>query len=53
MPLAMDSETFSAISRQHTMLKKLVCSSHSFVWRFCQRRPTATENDALAAPPWV
>ena len=30
-PFAKDSETFSAISRQHTTLKKLVRSSHSFV----------------------
>src|SRR5262249_8233139 len=53
VPFPIDSATFSAISRQHTTLRKLVCSSHSFVWRFCQRRLTATENDALAAPPAV
>jgi hypothetical protein len=49
-PLPMDSHTFSAISRQHTTLKKLVCSSHSWVLRFCHRRLTATPNDALATP---
>ena len=41
-PFASVSDTFSAISRQHTTLKKLVCSSHSLLWRFCQRRLTAT-----------
>ena len=52
-PLPSDSVTFSAISRQQTTLKKLVCSSHSLLWRFCQRRLTAMPNDALAAPPAV
>ena len=52
-PLPSDSETFSAISRQHTTLKKLVCSSHSCDWRFCHRRLTAIPKDALAAPPVV
>jgi hypothetical protein len=43
----------SRLLRQQTTLKKLVCSSHSCDWRFCQRRLTATPNDALAAPPVV
>jgi hypothetical protein len=34
-------------------LKKLTRSSHSFVWRFIQRRFTATPNEQLAAPPAV
>ena len=41
VPLDMESLTFSAMSPQHTTLKKLVRSSHSFVWRFCHRRLTA------------
>src|SRR5207237_8617862 len=49
-PFPSDSATFSAISRQHTTLKKLVCSSHSWVWRFCQRRLTATPKLAFAEP---
>src|SRR5205823_6037170 len=49
-PLVRDSLAFSAISRQHTMLKNEVASSHSFVWRFCQRRFTARPNVAVACP---
>jgi hypothetical protein len=53
VPLVIDSPMFSAISRQATTLKKETCSSHSWVWRFCQRRLTARPNDAVAAPPAV
>ena len=49
-PFPSDSATFSAISRQQTTLKNEVCSSHSWVLRFCHRRLTATPNDAFAAP---
>ena len=48
LPLAIESLTFSAMSPQQTTLKKLVRSSHSFVWRFCQRRLTAMPRRALA-----
>ena len=40
---------FSARSRQHTMLKKLVCSCHSPSW-LRQRRFTAIPRRQLAAP---
>ena len=44
------SLTFSAISRQHTTSKKDVASSHSWVWRFCQRRLTASPKEAVGWP---
>ena len=53
MPLPTDSDTFSAISRQHTTLKKEVRSSHSLVWRFIHRRFTARPNVAFGCPPEV
>ena len=37
-PLPRLSAAFSAMSRQHTMSKNDVASSHSWVWRFCHRR---------------
>src|SRR5205814_36008 len=49
-PFCRDSLVFSAISRQHTTLKNEVASSHSWVWRFCQRRLTAMPSEALAWP---
>src|SRR4051812_48739687 len=49
-PLGRDSATFSANDPQHTMLKKEVCSSHSLLWRFCQRRLTARPKLALGWP---
>jgi len=48
MPLLSDSAAFSAISRHTTMLKNETFSSHSLVWRFCQRRLTARPNVATA-----
>ncbi len=51
-PLVRLSATFSAISRQHTTSKKEVASSHSWVWRFCQRRLTARPKLAVACPCW-
>ena len=53
VPLAIESLTFSAMSPQHTTLKKLVRSSHSFVWRFCHRRLTAMPRRAFAWPDAV
>src|SRR4051812_13325561 len=50
VPLPREAAAFSAISRQHTTLKKETFSSHSLVWRFCQRRLTATPNVAFAVP---
>ena len=47
------SLTFSAISRQHTTSKKEVASSHSWVWRFCQRRLTANPKEAVGCPVLV
>ena len=47
-PRVMVSLTFSAISRQHTTSKNEVASSHSWVWRFCQRRLTASPKVTLA-----
>ena len=52
-PRVMVSLTFSAISRQHTTSKKDVASSHSWVWRFCQRRLTANPKVTLAWPVLV
>ena len=49
----MVSLTFSAISRQHTTSKNEVASSHSWVWRFCQRRLTASPKVTLAWPVLV
>src|SRR6202012_6222561 len=47
------SLTFSAISLQHTTSKKDVASSHSWVWRFCQRRLTASPKEAVGCPVLV
>ena len=47
------SLTFSAISRQHTTSKKEVASSHSWVWRFCHRRLTASPKEAVGCPVLV
>ena len=47
------SEAFSAISRQQTTSKNEVASSHSWVWRFCQRRLTARPKVVVAWPVLV
>ena len=52
-PRRSDSLTCSARSRQQTTSKNDVVSSHSWLWRFCQRRLTATPNLAEAEPFWV
>src|SRR5437764_7722380 len=52
-PRVNDSLAFSAISRQQTTSKNDVASSHSWVWRFCHRRLTASPNVAVAAPEGV
>src|SRR3978361_2294155 len=53
LPLATDSPAFSAREAQATTLKKETCSSHSLVWRFCQRRLTAMPRRRLAWPDGV
>ncbi len=53
VPFDIESLTFSAMSPQQTMLKKLVRSSHSLVWRFCHRRLTAMPRRAFAWPEAV
>ena len=50
VPLASDSPTFSASWAQQVTSKKETCSSHSWVWRFCQRRLTARPKVATAWP---
>src|SRR5271154_4674735 len=52
-PRARLSDAFSAISRQHTTSKNDVASSHSWVWRFCQRRLTANPKEAVGCPVLV
>src|SRR5437773_6235042 len=49
-PFWIDSPTFSPMSPQQTTLKNEVASSHSWVWRFCQRRLTARPKLAFAWP---
>src|ERR1700691_2647344 len=49
-PLWVLSLTFSASSRQQTTSKNDVASSHSCVWRFCQRRLTASPKVVVDCP---
>jgi hypothetical protein len=49
-PLVSDAPTFSASCRQATTLKKLVCSSHSWVCWFRQERFTATPKVTFETP---
>jgi hypothetical protein len=48
VPLPSVSLTFSASWDQQDTSMKETCSSHSWVWRFCHRRLTATPKLATA-----
>src|SRR5579875_323373 len=53
LPRPRDWATFSASWPQQTMSKNDVASSHSWLWRFCQRRLTATPKVVVAWPDGV
>src|SRR6516162_6769675 len=50
VPRVRDWAVFSASWPHETTSKNDVASSHSWVWRFCQRRLTATPKVAVAWP---
>jgi hypothetical protein len=52
-PFGSESLTLSPRSPQQTTSKNDVASSHSLVWRFCQRRLTATPKVARVWPEFV
>ena len=53
LPLTRVSATFCPSWAQQVTSKNETFSSHSWVWRFCQRRLTARPKVAIACPDGV
>ena len=53
LPLTSESLTFWPSWAQQVTSKNDTCSSHSWLWRFCQRRLTASPKVAMACPDGV